>query len=181
LINAVLSKKKLVRSSSKPGRTKTLNFFAPGSSGKADPQIYLVDGPGYGLRGRPEWGQTFMDYVSQRRTLCRVFVLICLAHGLKKSDKTMLEDLDKLTMQSISQDNRVYPLSFQIVFTKMDTIMNPAEAQRTMKTIMDEIWQIAPACLPECIPTSTALTTDSGTKFGIERVRQCIAEAGGFI
>ncbi|KAH9992432.1 hypothetical protein BJV77DRAFT_1067718 [Russula vinacea] len=64
LLNAVMKRRRLVAASKKPGRTKTLTFFRVGPSpGK----LLLVDAPGYGHRGRPEWGQLFDQYLDTRQ------------------------------------------------------------------------------------------------------------------
>jgi len=46
------------------GHTKTLNFY---QVGKAPGKAVLVDAPGYGGRGRPEWGELFDHYIDNRK------------------------------------------------------------------------------------------------------------------
>lgn len=84
LLNAILGRRDLLRTSKKPvcihsrdfrvcsaysdpsaqGHTKTLNFY---QVGKAPGKAVLVDAPGYGGRGRPEWGELFDHYVDNRK------------------------------------------------------------------------------------------------------------------
>ena len=83
LLNAILGRKDLLRTSKKPvwtlfetlvspvplnlvtqGHTKTLNFY---QVGKAPGKAILVDAPGYGARGRPEWGTLFDHYIDNRK------------------------------------------------------------------------------------------------------------------
>ena len=81
LLNAVLGRKDLLRTSKKPvwtlskpslaplnlitqGHTKTLNFY---QVGKAPGKAVVVDAPGYGGRGRPEWGELFDHYTDNRK------------------------------------------------------------------------------------------------------------------
>ena len=81
LLNAVLGRRDLLRTSKKPvwfllrnlglfrsarsqGHTKTLNFY---QVGKAPGKSVLVDAPGYGSRGRPEWGELFDYYTDNRK------------------------------------------------------------------------------------------------------------------
>src|SRR3712207_6352593 len=84
LINALLNRKGLARTSNTPGRTQELNFFVPdGFSGEgADlPPFALVDMPGYGYAQAPKgevdrWTALVFDYLRGRTTLRRVFVLV---------------------------------------------------------------------------------------------------------
>jgi GTP-binding protein len=55
------------------GRTQTLNFYRVGS---APGKLILVDAPGYGARGRPEWGEVFDHYVDTRKESVE-FLLLC--------------------------------------------------------------------------------------------------------
>ncbi|KAG9094108.1 hypothetical protein FRC07_011355, partial [Ceratobasidium sp. 392] len=65
LLNSVLGRKDLVKTSSKAGHTRALNFFQVGAdAGK----LTLIDAPGYGERGRPEWGEVFEHYVTARES-----------------------------------------------------------------------------------------------------------------
>ena len=50
------------------GRTKTLNFYRVGPRAG---QLVVVDAPGYGLRGRPEWGKVFDSFIENRTTYVR--------------------------------------------------------------------------------------------------------------
>ncbi|KAG8692110.1 hypothetical protein FRC08_010003 [Ceratobasidium sp. 394] len=70
LLNSVLGRKDLVKTSSKAGHTRALNFFQVG----ADPgRLTLVDAPGYGERGRPEWGEVFERYIGTRQRYARLY------------------------------------------------------------------------------------------------------------
>ena len=67
-INSLLSRKGLARTSSKPGKTRTINFFL------IDEKFYLVDVPGYGYakvskQERNKWGQMMDEYFTQRESL----------------------------------------------------------------------------------------------------------------
>ncbi|MDD5643170.1 MAG: ribosome biogenesis GTP-binding protein YihA/YsxC [Syntrophales bacterium] len=74
LINALLGRKKLVRTSSKPGCTRALNFFL------INDRWYFVDLPGFGYAAvskslKAEWGALAMDYLTQRQSLAAVILL----------------------------------------------------------------------------------------------------------
>ena len=91
LLNALVSRKGLARTSNTPGRTQELNFFVPdGYSGEAGdlPPMALVDMPGYGYAQAPkeqvdDWTRLVFDYLKGRVTLKRVYVLIDARHGIK--------------------------------------------------------------------------------------------------
>ncbi|KAG8877930.1 hypothetical protein FRB98_006482 [Tulasnella sp. 332] len=184
LINALLERTNntLCRKSRTAGATKTLNFYAPATASADNKHFHLVDAPGYGNRGRPEWGHLITEYMTNRPTLRRVFVLIATPHGLADSDRTMLKDLDALTMSSYADRERVHPFSYQVVLTKADL----ATPTTTVADYASQIAQIAPTCMPNPILTSASLNapiTEVGCsgKYGMDVLRRCIAEAGGFL
>ncbi|KAG9020079.1 hypothetical protein FRB95_005095 [Tulasnella sp. JGI-2019a] len=184
LINALLERtnNKLCRKSRTAGATKTLNFYGPNAPSTVNKHFHLVDAPGYGNRGRPEWGQLISEYMSNRPTLRRVFVLIATPHGIADSDRTMLTDLDALTMTSYADRDRIHPFSYQVVLTKADL----ATPTTTVADYAAQIAKIAPTCMPNPILTSASLNaliseTGSTGKFGMDQLRRCIAEAGGFL
>ena len=74
LINTLLGRKKLVRTSSKPGCTRALNFFL------INARWYFVDLPGFGYAAvakslKAEWGRLAMDYLTTRKNLAGVVFL----------------------------------------------------------------------------------------------------------
>jgi len=174
LINAVLERtsNKLCRKSKVAGATRTLNFYGPSSTSGQDRHFYLVDAPGYGDRGRPEWGKLLMDYMSQRSNLRRVFVLVAISHGLKESDQIMFQDLHELTLQSAANRERTYPFSYQVVFTKGDL----SAPGKPIAQLAEEIWKIAPTCMPKPLLTSTSIKASSGGRFGLDELRLSISE-----
>lgn len=85
LINRLLGRKGLVQASSKPGKTRCLNFFTLADS------AYFVDLPGYGyaqvsLAECRHWGEVVAAYVEKRSTLVAVVVICDLRHELKLHD-----------------------------------------------------------------------------------------------
>ena len=113
LINALVRRRGLARTSNTPGRTQELNFFeAPGVA------MYLVDMPGYGFAEAPKvkveaWTRLVRDYLRGRPTLLRVLLLIDARHGLKSPDRVMMSLLDEAAV------------SYQVVLTKSDKIKPP--------------------------------------------------------
>ena len=111
LINALVNRNGLARTSNTPGRTQELNFFDVG----APPVFRIVDMPGYGYAKAPvatvkKWRFLINDYLRGRVALKRVFVLIDSRHGIKDVDKEILDMLDAAAT------------SYRIVLTKTDKI-----------------------------------------------------------
>lgn len=153
LINALVNQKNLARASHTPGRTQALNYFDLAG------QLYLVDLPGYGYAKAPvatinAWTHLIEDYLSQRPSLKRVFVLVDSRHGLKDSDRQMLEYLNH------------FVVSHQIILTKVDKISKTAVS--TLIDSLQSLFQEFPALYPEIIATS------SDKKQGIDELRKTI-------
>ncbi|KAF8993791.1 hypothetical protein BDQ17DRAFT_119399 [Cyathus striatus] len=99
LLNVLLGKNDMFHTSSKAGRTTTLNFVQVGPSPEIG-HLVLVDAPGYGARGRPEWGEVFDHYLQTREQLKRVYILFNAKHPLNEYDHQMLEHLSSLLIDS---------------------------------------------------------------------------------
>ncbi|GAA0333762.1 ribosome biogenesis GTP-binding protein YihA/YsxC [Bacillus carboniphilus] len=87
-INKMLNRKNLARTSSKPGKTQTLNFYHINES------FYFVDVPGYGYakvskKEREAWGRMMETYFSSREQLKTVLLIVDLRHPPSKDDVTM--------------------------------------------------------------------------------------------
>jgi GTP-binding protein len=90
LINLLLNRKKLARTSSTPGKTQTINFY------RVNHQLYMVDLPGYGYTKAPEkinlqWRQSIDQYFRNRHNLCGVFQLIDSRHEPTAMDMRVCE------------------------------------------------------------------------------------------
>ena len=165
LINALLGRKGLARTSNTPGRTQELNYFVPdGFSGQAGdlPPMALVDMPGYGYAKAPKetvekWTRLVFDYLRGRVTLKRVYVLIDARHGVKKNDEDVLDLLDKAAV------------SYQLVLTKTDKIKPPA-VRRLVEETLEKIRR-RPAAYPQVLATSS----ENGD--GLPALREAIADA----
>lgn len=154
LINAITNKRGLAKTSNTPGRTQQLNYF-----NLAD-KIHIVDLPGYGYAQAPEhlvkqWQKVIFAYLQGRVNLKRVLLLIDSRHGIKKTDKEVMEMLDKAAV------------TYQIVLTKTDKITK-ADLEKVKSSIEEEITKHAAAY-------SRILLTSSEKKTGIEMVRAEIA------
>ncbi|KAI9239634.1 MAG: P-loop containing nucleoside triphosphate hydrolase protein [Podila humilis] len=153
LINGLVNRNGLVKTSSKPGHTRMMNFFKIGE------KLSLVDMPGYGWKSRDEWGGMILDYLKMRKNLRRIYILIDPSHGLKESDQQIMKLLDSSG------------LSYQVVLTKMDrlskTKYTAAKAEIEAELVKDAI-----CCFPMVLGVS------SKTKDGLDELRAAIVKAG---
>ena len=90
LINALMNRKSLARTSSQPGKTQTINFY------NINDQLYFVDLPGYGyakvsLEAKAKWGKMIERYLKKSSVLKRVFLLVDIRHEPSENDKTMYD------------------------------------------------------------------------------------------
>src|SRR5699024_4778810 len=91
-INKMINRKKLARTSAKPGKTQTLNFY------KIEETFYFVDVPGYGFakvskKEREAWGEMIETYLLERPSLTAVIFIIDARHPPTKDDIMMYEFL----------------------------------------------------------------------------------------
>ncbi|WP_163537924.1 ribosome biogenesis GTP-binding protein YihA/YsxC [Gracilibacillus sp. YIM 98692] len=108
-INKLINRKNLARTSSKPGKTQTLNFY------KINQQFYFVDVPGYGYakvskKEREKWGQMMEEYFSLRDTLRATVLVVDLRHKPTEDDVMMYDFL------------KYYELPVIVIATKLDKI-----------------------------------------------------------
>ena len=109
LMNMLLGRKNLVKTSKKPGKTVLLNYFNVNDS------FYFVDLPGYGFASRSKseqdlWRILIEKYLRTRKSLADIFLLIDSRHGFLPNDEQMIEFLDH------------FQISYTTVFTKTDKL-----------------------------------------------------------
>ena len=90
LINALMNRKALARTSAQPGKTQTINFY------NINDAMYLVDLPGYGYANanieiKAKWGQMIENYLHTSKKLQGVFLLIDIRHEPSENDQLMYE------------------------------------------------------------------------------------------
>lgn len=90
LINALMNRKSLARTSSQPGKTQTINFY------NINDAMYLVDLPGYGFAKvsqseKEKWGKLIEKYLQKSQALKAVFLLIDIRHDPSANDKMMYD------------------------------------------------------------------------------------------
>lgn len=121
LINALMNRKSLARTSSQPGKTQTINFY------NINDALYFVDLPGYGYakvsqQEKEKWGKMIERYLHQSNVLKAVFLLIDIRHDPSANDRTMYEWI---------LANGFHPI---IIATKADKI-NRSQLQKQIKAV----------------------------------------------
>ncbi|KAG6897698.1 hypothetical protein C0992_012167 [Termitomyces sp. T32_za158] len=146
------------------GRTRELNFFRVG----AEPgKLVLVDAPGYGARGKAEWGALFDKYIETRRELRRIYILFNGKHSLNAYDTQMLAHLST----KLINERGIQPFTLQAVITKADCIPGN-NVSETIAQLRRDIFKAAPLCLPPIVTSATM-----SPPYGIDDVRKNIAQA----
>jgi len=109
LINAMLGRKRLARTSGTPGKTRTINFF------HVESKLYFADLPGYGYARiskseSEKWGKMVESYLGNRPQLKRIFLLVDIRHEPGANDKMLYDWFEH------------YNLPFTLVATKSDKL-----------------------------------------------------------
>ncbi len=125
LINALMNRKSLARTSASPGKTQTINFY------NVNNEIYFVDLPGYGYAKvsqteKEKWGKMIEKYLNTSKQLKAVFLLIDIRHEPSKNDQNMYQWI---------VSNGYNPI---IIATKLDKI-NRSQIQKNVKIIRDTL------------------------------------------
>ncbi len=157
LINGLLNRKALARTSSQPGKTQTINFY------KINDTFYFVDLPGYGYAKvsaseREKWGKMIERYLNTSEKLVLVFLLIDIRHEPSANDKMMYDwilqsgftpviiatKLDKIKRSQLQKNLKI--IRTKLDMGKEDKIF-PFSAQS--KQGRDEIWSYIEGLLCE--------------------------------
>ncbi|MDE6760313.1 MAG: ribosome biogenesis GTP-binding protein YihA/YsxC [Lachnospiraceae bacterium] len=125
LINGLLNRKALARTSSQPGKTQTINFY------RINDAFYFVDLPGYGyakvsVSEREKWGKMIERYLHTSENLVLVFLLIDIRHEPSANDKMMYDWI---------VHNGFTPV---IIATKSDKIKR-SQLQKNLKSIRTKL------------------------------------------
>ena len=154
-INSILSRKNLAYTSSKPGKTQTLNFY--GING----DFYLIDVPGYGYaqtskENRQKFGMMIEEYLETREQLKRVFMLVDFKIKPTEDDLLMYNFL------------KYYNVPVTVVATKADKVTG-SKKQKNLKTIIDTL---------DLVVGDDLVVFSSVTKLGvkevIKRIEDCL-------
>lgn len=124
-INTLVNRKSLARTSAKPGKTQTLNFYF------VNKQFYLVDAPGYGYAKvnkdlKENFGAIMENYLEERKNLKMVFMLVDFRHKPTSDDVLMYEYL------------KHYEIPVTIIATKTDKI-SKGNYERNKKVIINDL------------------------------------------
>ena len=145
LVNMLANRKTLAKTSSRPGKTQTINHYLVNDS------WYLVDLPGYGYATisktmREMWVRMIEDYLINRENLQLVFVLIDARHEPQENDIHFINNLGELG------------LPYSIVFTKIDKVSKNKLTENINKFMekLKETWEELPPCF------MTSATDDIG-------------------
>lgn len=125
LINGLMNRKSLARTSSSPGKTQTINYY------NINNEMYFVDLPGYGYATANEkvkatWGKMIEDYLHQSKQICAVFLLIDIRHAPSENDRIMYNWI---------LDRGYQPV---IIATKLDKIKR-SQVSKQLKLICDTL------------------------------------------
>ena len=146
-INAILSRKNLAYTSSKPGKTQTLNFYGVNN------EFYLIDVPGYGYasvdkKTQAKFGMMIEEYLEKRSQLKRVFMLIDFRHKPTEDDLLMYNFL------------KYYNLPVTIIATKADKVTG-GKKQKNLKIVLDTL---------DLVVGDDLIVFSSVTKLGVKDV-----------
>jgi GTP-binding protein len=151
LINALMNRKALARTSATPGKTQTINFY------NINDIMYLVDLPGYGYakvseREKEQWGKLIERYLNTSKQLKAVFLLIDIRHEPSANDKLMYEWI-------VAQG--YHPI---IIATKLDKLKR-SQVQKHVKMIKEGL---------KLLPGTIVIPFSSETKQGREEIWELI-------
>ena len=147
LINALMNRKSLARTSAAPGKTQTINFY------NVNDAMYLVDLPGYGYAKvsqsvKEQWGKLIERYLKRSRQLKAVFLLVDIRHDPSANDKMMYDWIVHNGYQPI------------IIATKVDKLKR-SQVQKHVKALKDGL---------NLLPGTRVIPFSAETKQGREEI-----------
>jgi GTP-binding protein len=160
LINTLVETK-LARTSSTPGRTRSINFFEVRWPGKPSPEVIFADLPGYGYAKlsreiSAEWPKFIEPYLNERPTLALCIALVDINVPPQDSDRQLVDFLETSGR------------NFLVVATKADRLSNN-QLRNALKILAD------------AYPTATVIPFSAKTRAGRDelwnKIRQATAES----
>lgn len=154
LINALMNRKSLARTSAQPGKTQTINFY------HINDELYFVDLPGYGYAKageeiRAKWGKMIENYLHRSKQLKAVFLLIDIRHEPSANDRIMYDWI-------LSQG--YHPI---VIATKLDKIKRSQTAKQ-IKLIRSTL---------EAGPDTVIIPFSATSKEGREEIYEAVERA----
>lgn len=152
-INTILSRKNLAYTSSKPGKTQTLNFYG------VNDKFYLIDVPGYGYASvdkntQAKFGMMIEEYLEKRDQLKRVFMLVDFRHKPTEDDLLMYNFL------------KYYNLPVTVIATKADKISG-SKKEKNLKMLLKDL---------DLVIGDDLVVFSSVTRLGVKEVLNKIEE-----
>lgn len=153
LINALMNRKSLARTSGQPGKTQTINFY------NINDALYYVDLPGYGYAKvsgttKEKWGKMIEKYLKTSGQLKMIFLLLDIRHEPSANDKSMYDWILYQGFQPV------------IIATKLDKI-NRSQIQKQVKIIKEGL---------QVVPGTKIFPFSATSKQGREEIWACIEE-----
>ena len=157
LINGLLNRRALARTSAQPGKTQTINFY------NINDMLYLVDLPGYGyaranVSVKEKWGKMIEKYLKTSKQLKIVFLLVDIRHEPSENDKNMYE---WVVYQGF------HPV---IIATKLDKI-NRSQREKHLKMLREGL---------QVLPGTKILPFSALSKQGRDEIWEYVEEVCGF-
>lgn len=151
LINGLMNRKSLARTSAQPGKTQTINFY------NINDEMYFVDLPGYGYakvseREKEKWGKMVERYLHKSLMLKCVFLLIDIRHDPSKNDIMMYKWILNQGFEPV------------IIATKLDKI-NRSAIDKQLKAIRNGL---------EVVPGTKIIPYSAVTKQGRDEIYEYI-------
>ncbi len=150
LINTMINRKALARTSQNPGKTRTINFY------NVENKLYFVDLPGYGYAKAPKseiakWGKMIEDYLIKRESLKAIIMLVDIRHEPGENDRMMYDWLkhyghriivvatksDKLNRSQIPKHKKMLSSAFGL---EKEDILIPFSSEK--KSGKEELWTV---------------------------------------
>lgn len=121
VINQILKKKEIAKTSSKPGKTISINYFVINN------KYYFIDLPGYGfakvpLEMRNKWKLLIDDFIESSKDLRCVIVIIDIRHSLDEKDKQMIDWLREIKIPCIVVATKADKLSNNQIYNNLEAI-----------------------------------------------------------
>ena len=157
LINAMIGRKALARTSSQPGKTRTINFY------NVEDILYFVDLPGYGYAKAPrteieKWGKMIEEYLNKRETLRGIVMLVDIRHEPGENDRLMYDWL------------KHYGYDIIIAATKKDKIKR-SQIQKQLSLIKNTL---------KLAPEDRMIAFSGETKDGVEELWEELEKLIGY-
>lgn len=149
-INSMLGRKNLARTSSSPGKTRTINFY------NIDNELRLVDLPGYGYakvskEEKSSWAKIINEYLESRENLKEVFLLVDIRHDPTKQDIEMFRFIKEAGFVGIVIATKSDKISKSKAITQIKNIAKVLKIENTDyiipyssvdKNMVDEMWMV---------------------------------------